>query len=192
VILRIINKNDIIVLVLAQYSHNQMSVTSCNDEHCRQSTYFAAQYGHLECLKYAHEDGYGWHPRTTRIAAENGHLECLRYAHENGCEWHPDTTYIAAINGHLECLRYAHGSLGVSCEWHPDTAFMAALNKRLACLMYIYEHCGDVVTWKNARLEKDFEEFPKEIQDYIDSVREDWKCGLNRPGMRTKSVKRNY
>jgi len=48
-----------------------------------------------------------------------------------------------------------------------------------------------VVTWENADLEENFEEFPEEIQDFINSVREDWKRGLNRPGMRIKSAKRN-
>jgi len=62
----------------------------------------------------------------------------------------------------------------------------------MECLVYIYEHCGDVATWENANLEKHYEHFSKEIQTYIDSVREDWKCGLNHPGMRTKSAKRNY
>ena len=40
-------------------------------------------------------------------AAENGHLDCLKYAHENGCEWNVWTTLKAAYNGHLDCLRYA-------------------------------------------------------------------------------------
>ena len=93
-----------------------------------------------------------------RDAARNGHLECLRYAHENGCGWDPNTTSVAARDGRLECLKY------------------------------IYEHCGDVVTWEYANLEAKFAEFPKHIQDYIDSVREDWKNGLNRPGLRTKSA----
>ena len=57
--------------------------------------------------------------------------------------------------------------------------------------MYIYENCGDVATWENANLEENFETFSKEIRDFIDSVREDWKCGLNRPGSRTKAANRN-
>jgi hypothetical protein len=57
--------------------------------------------------------------------------------------------------------------------------------------MYIYENCGDIVSWEDANLEKGFKHFSEEIQDYINSVREDWKCGLNRPGTRTKAAKRN-
>ncbi len=64
--------------------------------------------GHLECLRYAHENGCPWGENTCHTAACNGHLDCLRYAHENGCSWDKYTCDDAAENGHLECLRYAH------------------------------------------------------------------------------------
>ena len=44
-------------------------------------------FGHLECLKYAHENECPWDKETCSSAAESGHLECLKYAHENGCHW---------------------------------------------------------------------------------------------------------
>jgi hypothetical protein len=49
--------------------------------------------------------------KTCSCAAENGHLECLKYAHEHGCPWNENTCLNAAENGHLECLKYAreHG-----------------------------------------------------------------------------------
>ena len=124
--------------------------------------------------------------RTISDAARRGHLECMKYLHENGSWWTQDTTYIAAKNGHLECLRYIHKN---SREWHPITTYFAALNGHLECLVYIYENCGDVATW-DTDLEDYFEEFSKEIQAYIASVGEDWKAGLNKPGMRTKSAVR--
>ena len=70
--------------------------------------------GHLECLKYAHEQGCPWHEDTCTYAASNGHLECLKYAHEEGCDWDWRTCEYAAANGHLECLKYAcaHGCPG--------------------------------------------------------------------------------
>ena len=52
--------------------------------------------------------------------------------------------------------------------------------------MYIYENYGDVATWKDAGLEEKFDEFSEEIQDFINSVREDWKSGFNRPGYNIK------
>ena len=44
---------------------------------------------------------------TCRDAALNGHLDCLRYAHENGCCWDKRTCEGAAKYGQLECLKYA-------------------------------------------------------------------------------------
>jgi hypothetical protein len=44
---------------------------------------------------------------TCEAAAKFGHLDCHRYAHENGCPWTIYTCYYAARNGHLDCLRYA-------------------------------------------------------------------------------------
>ena len=55
--------------------------------------------------------------KNTSIAAEKGHLECLKYTHENGCEWDPETTQVAAIYGHLECLFYC---LENDCPIHPN------------------------------------------------------------------------
>ena len=47
--------------------------------------------GHLECLKYAHEQGCELDADTCKAAARRGHLDCLKYAHEQGCEWDADT-----------------------------------------------------------------------------------------------------
>ena len=33
-----------------------------------------------------------WDNNTIQHAAENGHLECMKYAYENGCPWHERTT----------------------------------------------------------------------------------------------------
>jgi hypothetical protein len=70
-------------------------------------------HSHLECLKYAHENGCKWNEGACISAANNrsdakqaclalcerellerssnnpihSHLECLKYAHENGCKW---------------------------------------------------------------------------------------------------------
>ena len=73
---------------------------------------FAAENGHLECLKYAHERGCPWDELTCAYAAKLGNLECLKYAHEHGCPWDARTCGTAAENGHLECLKYAqdHGA----------------------------------------------------------------------------------
>ena len=155
----------------------------CEHEHgCPwhpETTWIAAVNGHLECLKYAHENGCPWHPYTTCTAAFSEELECLKYAHENGCPWHRDTTDL----GNLECLKYAHKN---GCPWRPNTTYDAAYHGNLERLKYIYEHCGDIVTWEDSDLENKFEEFSEECQNFIKSVKEEWKAGLNRPGSRTK------
>ena len=42
------------------------------------------------------------------MAAKNGHLECLKYAHENNCPLDSEIFYYAAENGHLDCLKYVY------------------------------------------------------------------------------------
>ena len=64
-----------------------------------------------------------WDEVTCSNAAKNGHLECLKYAHENGCPWDGETCYNAAQNGHLECLKYAHENLD-PCPWDKHTCFL--------------------------------------------------------------------
>jgi hypothetical protein len=63
-------------------------------------------------LKVAHAFGCPW-KRTLLFAADKGHLDCMKYAHENGCRFTSDfdglsTCFLAAQNGHLDCLKYAH------------------------------------------------------------------------------------
>jgi hypothetical protein len=59
----------------------------------------AARGGHLEVLKYAHENRCPWDWKTCADAASGGHLECLKYAHENGCYWDWRTCYNATSKG---------------------------------------------------------------------------------------------
>ena len=49
--------------------------------------------GHLDCLKYAHENGCSWDIETCANATYGCCLDCLKYAHENGCPW-PENTYL--------------------------------------------------------------------------------------------------
>ena len=86
-------------------------------------SYKAASKGHLDCLRYAHEQGCTWDKNTCYRAAENGHLDCLRYAHKNGCPWDKETCEYAALKGHLECLQYAHEN---GCPWDESVCAFAA------------------------------------------------------------------
>ena len=42
------------------------------------------------------------------IAAENGHLECLKYSHENGGKCNEITSANACESNSLDILRYLH------------------------------------------------------------------------------------
>ena len=118
---------------------------------------YAAENGHLECLKFAHEHGCAWDERTCMYAARSGQLECLKYAHERGCAWDEETCDYAAGNGHLECLKYAHEH---GCAWDEGTCYFAAWNGHLECLKYAHEHgCA----WDARTLKLSF-------------VRNHWKC----------------
>src|SRR5271163_622090 len=85
----------------------------------------AAQEGHLECLKWAHENGCPLDWWTCVLAAKNGHLECLKYARENGCPWNEETCAYAALNGHLQILQWAREN---GCPWDEETCALAAKN----------------------------------------------------------------
>ncbi|KAK3277324.1 hypothetical protein CYMTET_14648 [Cymbomonas tetramitiformis] len=84
--------------------------------------HFIAGEGRVDMLEYARREE-AWDVRTTRAAASNGHLDCLRYAHENGCPWDVSVCSGAAFGGHLECLRYAHDH---GCPWNVATCVAAA------------------------------------------------------------------
>ena len=66
----------------------------------------AARGGHLECMKYLHENGCPWDKSVCEAAAEGGHLESLKYLYENGCPWSEWAREAAAEGGHLECMKY--------------------------------------------------------------------------------------
>ena len=87
---------------------------------------WAAIYGHLDCLRYAHENGCPPHKSVCVDAAIGGHLACLRYAHENGFPWDEMTTKAASCLGDEWCWRYQ--LKGVSWPGRRD------------CLFYAYEN----------------------------------------------------
>ena len=79
---------------------------------------FAADRGHLECLKYLREEVKApWDFRTANRAAANGHLHTLEYLVERKfdnyiekpCEY-------AATLGHLDCLKYLHETAKAPCD----------------------------------------------------------------------------
>ena len=55
----------------------------------------AGESGHLKCLKALWTDSDN-KKEVFNAIVKNGHLECLKYAHENGCEWDERTCEYAA------------------------------------------------------------------------------------------------
>jgi len=72
----------------------------------------AARHGHLEAVQYAFEQKEAWISTVAcEWAAERGHLNCLKFLHEQGCPWDFQTLKKARARGHMECYNYAkdHG-----------------------------------------------------------------------------------
>jgi hypothetical protein len=45
----------------------------------------AAANGHLQCLKYLHENEFAWDADVCNSAYKNGHMECFEFAKSKGC-----------------------------------------------------------------------------------------------------------
>jgi hypothetical protein len=79
-------------------------------------------HGHLEVLKWAHENGCPWDERTCSWAARGGHLEVLKWARENGCPWDERTCECAAAQRHFDVLVWAHEN---GCPWEAREEWIA-------------------------------------------------------------------
>ena len=101
---------------------------------------YAAGKGHLEVLKYLHEEVKApWGSWTAVGAAKNGHLHILEYLvereydkfEENPCE-------DAAMFGHLDCLKYLHET--AKAPWDEDAVREAHENNQTECLQYLLDN----------------------------------------------------
>ena len=101
---------------------------------------FAALYGHLECLKYLHEEAKApWDFRTAAWAAENGHLHILEYLVER--KYDQFSTYAcknAANSGHLDCLKYLHET--AKAPWDEDAVRVAHEIDHPECVQYLLDN----------------------------------------------------
>jgi len=109
----------------------------------------AARNGHLECLKYLHEEAKAlWDSRTAEQAAENGHLHILKYLVEREYKYfYPDACRYAARNGHLDCLKFLHET--AKAPWNSRAVQDAYFHFELECLQYLVDNnCPLPEGWK--------------------------------------------
>ena len=97
----------------------------------------AIEEGHLEMLKYLHNNDYLRYGDMAFVAAEKGHIECLRFLIESGYSCGEDVCAIAAENGQLECLILLYEK---GIKWDRQTCKMAAKNKHFECLEFAYKN----------------------------------------------------
>ena len=101
---------------------------------------YAAENGHLACLKYLHEEVKApWAWGTAAWAAENGHLHILEYLVERKYdEYDEDACQWAALKGHLDCLKYLHET--AKAPWNFRAVRYAHENNHPECLQYLLDN----------------------------------------------------
>ena len=85
-----------VLALLGKISTNQWTADVCTG---------AAMYGHVNCLRYAHENGCPWDKNTCVRAAMYGSLDCLKYAYHYGMR-DSRCLYYAKLGGHDECVSF--------------------------------------------------------------------------------------
>ena len=100
----------------------------------------AAVNGHLEVLKYLHEEAKApWDYWTAKCAAGNGHIHILEYLVEHKYDkYNGDACEFAAEKGHLDCLKYLHET--AKAPWDYRAVRDAHENKHPECLQYLLDN----------------------------------------------------
>ena len=101
---------------------------------------YAAENGHLEILKYLHEEAKApWDSRTATFAAKYGHLHILEYLVERKFDQHSEAAcWCAAKYGHLDCLKYLHET--AKAPWYSRAVEEAYWRKQTDCLQYLLDN----------------------------------------------------
>ena len=82
-------------MVISTYSNILLSVSMIN---IRSACMYAAENGHLDCLKYLHETAKApWDYWAVRVAHKNNHTECLQYLLDNNCPLPEDWSYEGGV-----------------------------------------------------------------------------------------------
>ena len=101
---------------------------------------WAARCGHLEVLKYLHEEAkVPWDPATDAWAAGGGHLHILEYLVERKYDQYDNyACFLAAEFGHLDCLKYLHET--AKAPWDGYAFQGARKNKHPECVQYLLDN----------------------------------------------------
>ena len=107
-------------------------------------TEIAAEYDHLQCLIYAHENGCPWDDMTLYKAIQNDNFKCLEYAYENGCPSDIEMIDKACKSNNIKILKYVHEKMKLPFN---DLSCTLCVLKggNLECLKYAHEN-GSLLT----------------------------------------------
>ena len=111
--------------------------------------FYAARYGSLGWIEWAHQCGFSrlweeyrfeWEVQRIPIgkpmcakAARYGKLDALQLLRQHGCPWSSWTCRDAAEGGHLAVLQWAREN---GCPWNEMTCAAAAKGGHLSCLQW--------------------------------------------------------
>lgn len=111
---------------------------------------YAAQNGHLDCLKCAREHGCACSDMAATKAAQNGHLNCLIYLIQHKYDEY-GATRESIRNGHLACLKAINALRPLKKMYNVEFCDLAAEYGQLECLKHLHS-CNHV--WSKQTCEK--------------------------------------
>ncbi|KAL2913736.1 hypothetical protein HK105_206752 [Polyrhizophydium stewartii] len=124
-------------IAMLEHLADERKVVELHEEHAR----LAAEFGHLEMLKWLHERMLDdtWTTEVMESAACSGHLDCVEFLNSNrmeGCtNWAMDG---AARNGHLAVVKFLHANRTEGCT--ANAINDAAFNGHLTVVKWLYEN----------------------------------------------------
>ena len=137
---------------VAAYQGNLEMVKYCVAKKCPINGWACAEAagnGHLEVLKYLHEEAKApWNFWTAAWAARSGHPHVLEYLVERKFEHFDRWAYrCAAKPGQLDCLKFLHET--VKAPWDSEAVRIAHENKHPECVQYLLDNnCPLPTGWR--------------------------------------------